>query len=164
VVTLEALAPYRKGWSRPETDPQPLPYLESADLRETGAFDIELEVLLQTATMRAQGLPAERVSLSNFKHSYWTVSQLITHHTVNGCNLQAGDLLGSGTQSGPTPEEAGSLLELSAGGKKPVTLANGEQRVFIEDGDSIVMRGWTAVEGRPRIGFGQVEGRLLAAK
>lgn len=164
VVTLESLAPYRKAWSRDAADPQPLPYLESGDLRESGAFDIQLEVLLQTAKMRQEGLPAQRLSLSNFRHSYWTVSQLITHHTVNGCNLRPGDLLGSGTQSGPAPEEAGSLLELTEGGKKPIALANGEQRIFIEDGDSIVMRGWTQKDGAPRIGFGEVAGTLLAAR
>lgn len=164
IVTLEALAPYRKGWSRDAADPQPLPYLDAAELRSSGAFDIQLEVLLQTAAMRQEGIAAQRLSLSNFSHSYWTVSQLVTHHTVNGCNLRAGDLLGSGTQSGPAPEEAGSLLELSEGGKKPITLANGEQRVFIEDGDSIVMRGWAQKDGAARIGFGQVEGRLLPAR
>ncbi len=164
VVTIEALAPYRKAWSRDASDPQPLPYLEAASVRETGAFDVQLEVLIQTAKMRADGVAAQRLSLANFSDSYWTVSQLITHHTVNGCNLRAGDFLGSGTQSGPKPEEAGSLLELTEGGKKPLLLANGEQRVFIEDGDSIIMRGWTQAAGRPRIGFGEVEGRLLPAR
>lgn len=164
VVTLEALAPYRQAWSRDAADPQPLPYLDSADLREGGAFDIELEVLLQTEKMRAEHVPAQRLSLSNFRHSYWTVSQLVTHHTVNGCNLRAGDLLGSGTQSGPLPEEAGSLLELTEGGKKPISLSNGEQRLFIADGDSIIMRGWTQKEGAPRIGFGEVIGTLLPAR
>lgn len=163
VVTLEALAPYRHSWSRDAADPQPLPYLENSDLRTQGAFDVELEVLIQTAKMRADGLPAQRLSLSNFRHSYWTVAQLITHHTVNGCNLNAGDLLGSGTQSGPSAAEAGSLLELTEGGKKPLQLANGEQRIFLEDGDSIIMRGWTQRPGLPRIGFGEVEGRLLPA-
>ncbi len=164
VVTLEALAPYRKAWQRDAADPQPLAYLEHADLRTSGAFDIQLEVLLQTEKMRQDGLPAQRLSLSNFSHSYWTVSQMVTHHTVNGCNLQAGDFLGSGTQSGPLPEEAGSLLELTEGGKKPIVFSNGEQRVFIEDGDSIIMRGWAQKEGAPRIGFGEVEGRLLPAR
>lgn len=164
VVTLEALAPYRKAWTRDPADPQPLTYLESTDLRENGAFDIELEVLLQTEKMRAENVEAQRLSLSNFRHSYWTVSQLVTHHTVNGCNLRAGDLLGSGTQSGPLPQEAGSLLELSEGGKKPIMLSSGEQRLFICDGDSIVMRAWTKREGAPRIGFGEVSGTLLAAR
>ncbi len=164
VVTLEALAPYRKAWTRDPADPQPLAYLESSDLRESGAFDIQLEVLLQTEKMRAENVPAQRLSLSNFRHSYWTISQLVTHHTVNGCNLRAGDLLGSGTQSGPRPEEAGSLLELTEGGKKPITLNNGEQRIFIGDGDSIIMRGWTQKDGAPRIGFGEVLGSLLPAR
>jgi fumarylacetoacetase len=164
VVTIEALAPYRKAWTRDAADPQPLDYLESNDVRAHGAFDITLEVLLQTEKMRSQGIAAQRLSLSNFSHSYWTVSQLVTHHTVNGCNLRAGDLLGSGTQSGPLPEEAGSLLELTNGGKNSLQLSNGEQRLFIEDGDSIIMRGWTQKESTPRIGFGEVEGRLLPAK
>ncbi|MES2047956.1 MAG: fumarylacetoacetase [Pseudomonadota bacterium] len=164
VVTLEALAPYRKAWTRDAADPQPLAYLESNQLRENGAFDIQLEVLLQTEKMRAENVPAQRLSLSNFRHSYWTVSQLVTHHTVNGCNLRAGDLLGSGTQSGPLPEEAGSLLELTEGGKKPIALSNGEQRLFIADGDSIIMRGWTQKDGAPRIGFGEVLGSLLPAR
>ncbi|MDO8652652.1 MAG: fumarylacetoacetase [Undibacterium sp.] len=164
VVTLDALAPYRKAWSRDTADPQPLPYLESNDLRDSGAFDIELEVLLQTEKMRSEGMPPQRLSLSNFSHSYWTVAQLVTHHTVNGCNLRAGDLLGSGTQSGPLPEEAGSLLELTEGGKKPINLANGEQRVFIADGDRIIMRGWAQKAGSARIGFGEVSGTLLPAR
>ena len=164
VVTLEALAPYRKAWTRDAADPQPLAYLESADLRNSGAFDVQLEVLLQTEKMRAEGMPAQRLSLSNFSHSYWTVSQLVTHHTVNGCNLRAGDLLGSGTQSGPLPEEAGSMLELTEGGKKPINLSNGEQRIFIADGDSIIMRGLAQKEGKARIGFGEVSGTLLPAR
>jgi len=163
VVTLEALAPYRTGWQRDSADPQPMAYLEASSLRSSGAFDIELEVLLQTSKMRETGTAAQRLSLSNFRHSYWTVSQLVTHHTVNGCNLNAGDLLGSGTQSGPAPEEAGSLLELTEGGKKPLQLANGEQRIFMEDGDTIIMRGWAQKDGAARIGFGEVSGTLLPA-
>ncbi|WMW81154.1 fumarylacetoacetase [Undibacterium cyanobacteriorum] len=164
VVTMEALAPFRTQWTRDAADPQPLPYLDYPDLREQGAFDIELEVLLQTEKMRAEGTAPQRLSLSNFRHSYWTVSQMVAHHTVNGCNLQAGDFLGSGTQSGPRPEEAGSLLELTEGGKKPIVFSNGEQRVFMEDGDSIIMRGWAQKDGAVRIGFGAVEGRLLPAR
>jgi fumarylacetoacetase len=149
---------------RDAADPPPLPYLDSPTLREDGAFDIQLEVLLQTARMRRAGLPASRVSLSNFRHSYWTVSQLVTHHTVGGCNLQPGDLLGSGTQSGPAAEEAGSLLELTSGGKNAITIAGGETRTFLEDGDCVVMRGWAEREGLPRIGFGQVSGTVLPAR
>ena len=164
VVTTDALAPYRKAWQRDEQDPQPLAYLESPTLRSAGAFDIHLEVWIQTEKMQREGSAAHRLSRSNFSDSYWTISQLVTHHTVNGCNLRAGDFLGSGTQSGPLPEEAGSLLELSQGGKVPMSLSNGEQRIFIEDGDTIIMRGWAEKEGLPRIGFGQVTGTLLTAR
>lgn len=164
IVTLEALAPCRQAWTRDAADPQPMAYLDDAQLRASGAFDIQLEVLLQTAKMREEGVPAQRLSLSNFCHSYWTVSQLVAHHTVNGCNLNPGDLLGSGTQSGPAPEEAGSLLELTEGGKKPLTLQNGEQRTFMEDGDTVILRGWAQREGLPRIGFGEVAGTLLPAR
>ncbi|MDB5959957.1 MAG: fahA [Massilia sp.] len=162
VVTLEALAPYRAAWQRNADDPQPLPYLDDASLRISGAFDITLEVAIQSAAMRSAGEPAARVSQSNFRDSYWTVSQLVAHHTVNGCNLQPGDLLGSGTQSGPDADQAGSLLELTAGGKQTIDVG-GEARTFLEDGDCVVMRGWAEAEGRPRIGFGEVSGTVLPA-
>lgn len=164
IVTLEALAPYRAAWQRDAADPQPLPYLDYPQLRSSGGFDIELEVLLETEAMRREGLAPARLSQSNFRHSYWTVAQLLAHHTVNGCAMRPGDLLGSGTQSGPEAEEAGSLLELTVGGKQPLTLPNGEQRVFLEDGDRIIMRGWAAGSGRPRIGFGTVAGTVLPAR
>lgn len=163
IVTLEALAPYRAAWQRDAADPQPLPYLDYADLRGAGGFDIELEVLLETETMRREGVAPARLSQSNFRHSYWTVAQLLAHHTINGCAMRPGDLLGSGTQSGPATDEAGSLLELTVGGKQPLSLPNGEQRVFLEDGDRIVMRGWAGRAGRPRIGFGEVAGTVLPA-
>ncbi|WP_050478508.1 fumarylacetoacetase [Herbaspirillum rhizosphaerae] len=164
IVTIEALAPYRAAWTRDADDPQPMAYLDSADLRAHGAFDVQLEVLLQTKAMREAGTPPQRLSLGNFKDAYWTVSQLVAHHTVGGCNLRAGDLLGSGTLSGPAPESAGSLLELTAGGKQSISLANGETRIFIEDGDTVVMRGWAGREGLPRIGFGEVAGTVLPAR
>lgn len=164
IVTLEALAPYRTAWTRPETDPQPLPYLDSPSLRAAGAFDIALEVRLQTAQMREAGSLPQQLSLSNFRHAYWSVSQMVAHHTVGGCNLRSGDLLGSGTQSGPTPQEAGSLLELTAGGKQAIALANGETRTFLQDGDTIVMRGWAQKDGFARIGFGEVAGTVLPAR
>jgi fumarylacetoacetase len=164
IVTLEALAPYRASWRRDAADPQPLPYLDYADLRATGGFDIDLEVLLETEHMRCEGQAPVRLAQSNFRHSYWTVAQLLAHHTVNGCALRAGDLLGSGTQSGPEAEEAGSLLELTVGGKQTLNLPNGEQRVFLEDGDRIVMRGWASRPGRPRIGFGEAAGTVLPAR
>ncbi|MAD05180.1 fumarylacetoacetase [Pseudoalteromonas shioyasakiensis] len=164
IVTTEALAPFRTNWTRDENDPQPMDYLESSHNREFGAFDIKMDVQIETEKMRAAGEAPTQVSKSSFKHSYWTVAQMVTHHTVNGCNFQPGDMLGSGTQSGPEHEEAGSLLELSRGGKEKITLANGEQRTFLEDGDNVIMRGWCEKDGFARIGFGSVEGTVLPAK
>ena len=164
IVTMEALAPYRRPWARPADDPQPLPYLDSTSLRESGAIDIALEVLLRTQRMRDNGQAPVRLSLGNFRHSYWAIAQMVAHHTINGCNLQPGDLLGTGTQSGPNPEEAGSLLELTAGGKKPLRLPNGEPRAFLEDGDTIVMRGWCEQLGGLRIGFGEAVSQMLPAR
>ncbi len=164
IVTLEALAPFRVPCQRPAGDPRPLPYLDSRASAAAGAFDIELEVLLQTAAMRARGLPPQRLARSNFRHAYWTLAQLLAHHTVNGCNLRAGDLLGTGTLSGPAAEECGSLMELTQGGRQPLTLANGETRSFVEDGDVVVMRGWCAAEGAARIGFGEVSAEVLPAR
>jgi len=164
IVTTEALAPYRTSWTRDENDPQPMDYLESKANRDQGAFDIQMDVKIQTQKMRNEGHNPTRVSTSSFKHSYWTVAQMVTHHTVNGCNFMPGDMLGSGTQSGPTHEEAGSLLELSRGGKEKITLSNGEQRSFLEDGDNVIMRGWCEKEGYARIGFGSVESTVLPAK
>lgn len=164
IVTTEALAPFRKAWNRDENDPQPLAYLDSETNRSHGAFDISLDVSIETEQMRANGEPASFLSRSSFIHSYWTVGQMVAHHTVNGCNLQPGDLLGSGTQSGPLHEEAGSILELTKGGKEALELANGEQRTFVEDGDAIIMRGWCEASGAARIGFGEVRGQVLPAK
>jgi fumarylacetoacetase len=163
VVTLEALAPFRVPGARPAGDPRPLPYLDSRANAAAGGFDIELEVLLQTATMRARTLPPQRLARSNFRHAYWTLAQLLAHHSVNGCNLRPGDLIGTGTLSGPSPEECGSLLELTHGGHRPITLADGETRSFIEDGDVVVMRGCCEREGAARIGFGQLSAEVLPA-
>ena len=164
VVTMEALAPYRTAFDRPATDPQPLPYLTSSANSAKGAIDMTLEVWLQTASMRAADEPAVRLSQTNYSQAaYWTLAQLVTHHTVNGCNLQVGDLLGSGTLSGPTASEAGSLLELSLGGKQTITLPNGEQRSFLLDGDTLTLRGYCEKAGMPRIGLGQVSGTVVAA-
>ncbi|AOT07397.1 fumarylacetoacetase [Pseudoalteromonas luteoviolacea] len=164
IVTTEALAPYRTAWHRDENDPQPMSYLESAQNREAGSFDIQMDVLIETDKMRSDKVAPSKVSESSFKHSYWTVAQMVTHHTVNGCNFLPGDMLGSGTQSGPEHEEAGSLLELSRGGKESITLSNGEERKFLEDGDKVIMRGWCEADGFNRIGFGCVEGTVLPAK
>ena len=160
VVTLEALAPFRAPWTRPEQDPQPLPYLEGVGVRASGAVDLRLEVWLETERMRGAGLPPQRLSHSTFRDSYWTIAQLVAHHTINGCNLEAGDLLGSGTQSGPTPAEAGSLLELSEGGKRPLTLQSGETRTYLLDGDRVIFRGWCERPGFARIGLGEVSGQV----
>ncbi|TMP87606.1 fumarylacetoacetase [Pseudoalteromonas ruthenica] len=164
IVTNEALAPYRLAWTRDENDPQPLDYLESSKNRELGALDIQMDVAVETEKMRSEGKAPYRLSQSSFKHSYWTVAQMVAHHTVNGCNFQPGDMLGSGTQSGPEHEEAGSLLELSRGGKEAIDLGNGEQRKFLEDGDTVIMRGWCEKEGYARIGFGECRGTVLPAK
>lgn len=163
VVTLEALAPYRLPWSRPPGDPQPLPYLDGEQLRSGGALDLDLEVALETAAMRAAGAAPRQLSRTNFRHSYWSIAQMVAHHTVNGCNLEPGDLLGSGTQSGPTPQEAGSLLELTDGGKRAMHLEHGETRTFLEDGDRVILRGWCERTGCARIGFGEASGTVLPA-
>ncbi|MDR2327380.1 MAG: fumarylacetoacetase [Acidovorax sp.] len=163
VVTLEALEPFRIPFVRPEGDPQPLPYLDSAGNRARGGLDLQMEVWLQTAAMRAQGQPHVRLMQSSFRHSYWTLAQLVAHHTINGCNLQPGDLLGSGTQSGPEAGQGGSLLELSMGGKQPLSLPNGEQRSFLQDGDSVQLRAYGERPGFRRIGLGMCEGQILPA-
>ncbi len=161
VVTQEALAPFRRPFAHPDGDPAPLPYLDSAANREAGAIDITLEVWLQTAKMRAAGTQPQRLMQSNFRDSYWTVAQLLAHHTIGGCNLQTGDLLGSGTQSGPEPGQGGSLLELSAGGKQPIALPGGETRTFLEDGDTVILRGVCAAPGAARIGLGLAVGTVI---
>ena len=164
VVTLAALAPFRSPFTRPAGDPEVLPYLDSAANREHGGFDIELEVWLQTAAMRAAGHAGDRLMQSNYRDAWWTLAQLVTHHTVNGCNLRAGDLLATGTLSGPQPEQGGSLLELSQGGKRAITLSNGERRTFLEDFDAVILRGHCERAGRRRIGFGECRGTVLPAR
>jgi fumarylacetoacetase len=163
IVTMEALAPFRMHWTRPAGDPEPLPYLDAPSVRDHGALDIRLEVTLQTPRMRAAGIAPHAMSRSSYGDAYWTLAQLVAHHTVNGCNLQPGDLLGTGTQSGPAPEQAGSLLELSAGGKRPVKLPDGETRTFLEDGDIVTLRAWCERPGATRIGFGEASGEVLPA-
>jgi fumarylacetoacetase len=164
VVTLDALAPYRAAWTRAADDPQPLPYLDSTQTRQRGAIDIQLEVWIETARMRDARQPPARLSRTTYKHAYWTVSQMVAHHTVNGCSLRPGDLLGSGTESGPAPDEAGSLLELSGGGRQPITLPGGEARTFLEDGDAVTLRGYCQRDDGPRIGFGECRGIVLPAR
>jgi fumarylacetoacetase len=164
VVTMEALAPFRKPFSRPDGEPQPLPYLDSPHNREAGAVDVELEVWIQTEAMRRAGHAGDLLSRSNLADAYWTVAQLVAHHTVNGCNLSEGDLLGTGTLSGPMPEQAASLMELTSGGKQPVKLSDGEQRGFLEDGDTIILKGYCQRAGQRRIGFGECRGTVMQAR
>jgi fumarylacetoacetase len=163
IVTREALEPFRVPFTRPAGDPQPLPYLDSAANRERGQIDIALQVLIQTEAMRAHGLPPAELSRSNFRDAYWSVAQMLAHHSSGGCNLQTGDLLGTGTQSGPLPGQGGSLLELSFGGKQPVALPGGETRSFLQDGDRLILRAHCRREGARRIGFGECSGTVLPA-
>jgi fumarylacetoacetase len=164
LVTMEALAPYRVPFAHPPEDPQPLPYLDSPTNRSAGGIDIQLSAELLTPRLKDSGSAAHRLCLTNYRHAYWTVAQMVAHHTVNGCNLNPGDLLGTGTLSGPTPDQAAALLELTVGGKQPVQLPNGEQRVFLEDGDTVTLRGWCQREGAVRIGFGECVGTVLPAR
>jgi fumarylacetoacetase len=164
VVTMEALAPFRLPFERPDIDPQPLAYLDDAGNRAQGSLDIELEVVLQSRLHRERQLPGDRISATNFRHQYWTIGQMLAQHTVGGCNLQSGDLLGTGTISGPTQCEAGAIVELSQGGTRDVPLpTSGELRRFLEDGDRVILRGWCAKPGSARIGFGQCSGEVLPA-
>lgn len=164
VVTMEALEPFRcPAFERSGDQPTPLPYLyDEADQRE-GGFAIEMQMHLRSARMRAQKLPAQRLTCSNFRHSFWTAAQIVTHQASNGCNLRPGDLLGSGTISGPTPDALGSMLELTLAGKAPIALPGGETRVFIEDGDEVIQRSRCAREGFASIGFGEAAGVVKPA-
>jgi fumarylacetoacetase len=165
VVTLEALAPFRVPASpRPAGDPAPLPYLSDAGDSAQGGLDLTLEVWVLTEKMRAAGGPPHRLSSGNFQSMYWTLAQLLTHHASNGCNLAAGDLLGSGTVSGPDPDSRGCLLELTARGTAPLHLPNGETRGFLADGDEVILRGWAERPGARRIGLGECRGVILPAK
>lgn len=164
VVTLEALAPYRAPFAHPADEPQPLPYLDSPANSAQGGVDVQLEVVLQSAQHRARGHGGDRLSATSFRHQYWTIAQMLTQHANNGCNLQPGDLLGTGTISGPTYEEAGAIVELSLGGTRQIPLAaTGETRSFLEDGDTVVLRGWCEKPGAARIGFGECRGEVLPA-
>ncbi|MBL8344964.1 MAG: fumarylacetoacetase [Rubrivivax sp.] len=163
IVTMDALAPYRMAWTRPADHPQPLPYLESAGNRAAGALDIQLEVWLEPEAS-GSAPSASRLSRTSFRHQYWTIAQMVTHHTVGGCALQPGDVLGSGTISGPGAGEAGALIELSKFGREPVRLEAGGERGFLLDGDTVVLRGWCEAPGRARIGFGEARGTVLPAR
>jgi fumarylacetoacetase len=159
IVTLEALEPFRcAAFERAPGDPKPLPYLFDENDQREGGFAIEVEMHLKTDKMTS---PA-RLSRGSFRDSYWTLAQLVAHHTSNGCNLRPGDLLGTGTLSGAVPGSAGSLMELSQAGKVPVALPGGETRSFLEDGDEVVQKGFCEREGAVRIGFGEAAGRIRA--
>jgi len=164
IVTLEALEPFRcAAFPRPEGDPRPLPYLYDEADQGTGGYAIGTEMLLASARMRAQKMAPARLSRCSFRDSYWTIAQMVAHQTSNGCNLQPGDLLGSGTISGTGPGAAGSLIELTQGGKSPLALPTGETRTFIADGDEVIQRGRCEREGVVGIGFGEASGVVRKA-
>lgn len=161
VVISAALLPFRIAQpTRPAGDPTPLPYLLAADDQQSGAYAVTMEVWLSTAAMRAAGQAPVRLSQGTMDAMYWTVAQLVAHHTVNGCDLHAGDLLATGTLSGPEPTSRGSMLELCEGGKSPIALPGGETRTFLEDGDEIIMKAFAQAPGRRSIGFGECRGRI----
>ena len=165
VVSPQAMEPYRKPMApRPDGDPPPLPYLDDAADRASGALGIQIEVTLTTEKMRSAGLAPHVLSRGSADAAmYWSAAQIVAHHSSNGCNLQPGDLIGTGTLSTDQASGLGSLLEISQGGKQPVHLANGETRSFLEDGDEITLRAWCDADGAPRIGFGECVGRVVAA-
>lgn len=174
VVTMEALAPFRVAeYQRPEGDPQPLDYLSSSENSSSGGVDIQLMVSLSSQQMRDRGLPAERLSQTRFTNMYWTIAQILTHHASNGCNLQPGDLMASGTVSGPDRNERGSMIELTWNGdasnptpgtdRTPLILPTGEERKFLADGDELILHGFCKNEQYRRIGFGQCRGTVQPA-
>lgn len=174
VVTMEALVPYRApALSRPDSDPEPMDYLADDQNKKLGGLDLKLEVMLSTKQMRDQSIPPKHLSSGNFTNMYWTMGQILTHHCSNGCNLQSGDLMGSGTISGPTRDSRGSLLELTWDGdaenpvpgtqRTPIQFTTGEERKFLGDGDEVIMRGYCENENYRRIGFGECRGIILPA-
>jgi len=164
VVTMEALAPFRtKAFERDADDPQPLGYLNDDENKKLGGLDINLEVYIQTEKMRIENIEPHLLSRSNTKDLYWTIGQMLAHHASNGCNLQTGDLMATGTVSGKERSERGCLLELTWRGTEPLELPSGEQRRFLEDGDEVIMKGFCEREGFRRIGLGECRGRILPA-
>lgn len=165
IVMTDALAPFRKPQPpRPNGDPAPLPHLFDAGDQASGAFDMDFEVLISTEAMRAAGLPAHTLSRSNALMLYWTAAQMVAHHTSNGCNLQPGDLFGSGTVSGTVPGSEGCLLEMTRGGRVEVALPGGETRRYLQDGDEVIFRGQCRRDGYATIGFGECRGVVLGAR
>jgi fumarylacetoacetase len=164
VTPMAALEPFRApAIPRPTTDPKPLPYLHSSADQQQGSLNVKLEVLISTATMRTNKLDAYLLSESNVQDLYWTPAQLIAHHTSNGCNLQIGDVLATGTISGPAEASAGCLLELTRNGAQPILLPTGESRTFLADGDEIILRGSCEATGHPHIGLGECRAAILPA-
>jgi fumarylacetoacetase len=164
VVTMEALAPFRtKAFERDAEDPKPLDYLNDERNEKFGGLDINLEVYVQTEKMRQENIEPHLLSRSNTKDLYWTIGQMLAHHASNGCNLQTGDLMATGTVSGKEKHERGCMLELTWRGKEPIELPSGEQRRFLEDGDEVIMKGFCEREGFRRIGLGECRGRILPA-
>jgi fumarylacetoacetase len=165
VITMDAVAPFRApAFARPADDPAPLPYLSDTSNETAGGIAITLDVQLQSAAMREQGIAPVSVSRTSFTHMYWTLAQMVTHHAMGGCNLRPGDLLASGTVSGPAKSERGCLLELTWRGAEPLTLPTGETRAFLQDGDAVTMAGWCEAAGARRIGFGECRGVVLPAR
>jgi fumarylacetoacetase len=165
VISPEALRPFRQPMPpRPVGDPAPLPYLDDARDRESGALAIQLEVTLTTEKMRSAGLAPHVLSRGSADAAmYWSAAQIVAHHSSNGCNLQPGDLIGTGTLSTDSAGGLGSMLEISQGGKAPLSLTSGETRSFLEDGDEVTLRAWCESEGSARIGFGECVGRVAAS-
>ena len=162
VVTLEALAPFRcAAFTRPDGDPPPLPYLLSPQDTEWGGINLTVEVWLRSSQMRDQGMDPIRLSQAAFQQMYWTLAQLLTHHTSNGCNLRPGDLLASGTVSGAEEVSKGSLLEISQRGAKSIDLPTGEKRTFLADGDEVILQAYCEKAGYARVGFGTCRGIVL---
>lgn len=164
IVTPEALAPFRgPPFQRAADDPEPLPYLCGDADQAAGALDVEIEVLLLTPAMRERGEPPHQMSLGTSRDLYWTPAQLVAHHASGGCNLQPGDLLGTGTISGPAPDSFGSLLEMTRGGREPIRLPGGEERRFLENDDEVILRARARRKGYASIGFGECRGRVVPA-
>jgi fumarylacetoacetase len=165
VVTLDALEPFRiSAFQRDAGDPDPLPYLLGAEDQARGGVDLTVEVWLSTNLMRRERMAPVRISQGHLRDLYWTLAQMLTHHASNGCNLRPGDLLGTGTVSGPTRDSVGCLLEMTRRGADPLLLPTGEERRFLEDGDEVILRGYCEREGHPRIGFGECRGVVLPAE
>ena len=164
LITADALAPFRKAMPpRPKGDPQPLPYLDDPN-RGQAALAVQVEATLTTDKMRAAGLAPHVLSRGSADAAmYWSAAQIVAHHSANGCNLQPGDLIGTGTLSMKDAGGLGSLLEISQGGKQPLALPNGETRSFLEDGDEVTLRAWCEAEGAVRIGFGECVGRVVGS-